>query len=88
MSTLWIIQDGAEMEDGPPRPRLPPLPLPGRHHLLRHRAPHREVSGITQYPEHVLYLLITLRGMLNELEHQRSEFLSKHKCVQGIIYQG
>ena len=46
MSTLWIIQDGAEMEDGPPRPRLPPLPLPRRHHLLRHRAPHREVSGI------------------------------------------
>ena len=38
--------------------------------------------------ERVLYLLITLRGMLNELEHQRSEFLSKHKCVQGIIYQG
>ena len=32
--------------------------------------------------------IITLRGMLNELEHQRSEFLSKHKCVQGIIYQG
>ena len=46
MSTLWIIQDGAEMEDGPPRPRLPPLPLPRRHHLLRHRAPHREVGGI------------------------------------------
>ena len=38
--------------------------------------------------ERVLHLLITLRGMLNELEHQRSEFLSKHKCVQGIIYQG
>ena len=31
---------------------------------------------------------ITLRGMLKELENQRSEFLSKHKCVQGIIYQG
>ena len=52
MSTLWIIQDGAEMEDGPPRPRLPPLPLPGRHHLLRHRAPHREVSGIASYSEY------------------------------------
>ena len=44
--------------------------------------------SVALHSDHVLYLLITLRGMLNELEHQRSEFLSKHKCVQGIIYQG
>ena len=48
----------------------------------------RSVALLSLVSEHVLYLLITLRGMLKELENQRSEFLSKHKCVQGIIYQG
>ena len=57
---------------------------------IEHPIERSAVSGIASYAasEHVLYLLITLRGMLKELENQRSEFLSKHKCVQGIIYQG